>query len=400
MLLENNRYPGDTRVRREAISLVEFGYSVSVIAPRGRSEPWSEIDQGVHVFRYPRPREGEGALGYFWEYGVSMVWMTLLSVWVFFRRGFDVIHSHSPPDIFVLIGMLYSLLGKKYVFDHHDISPEMYVARFQGKFNPRVVKMLTFFEGLSCRFATRVITVNESYRDLVVQRHRIPADKITVVRNGPDLEELRPVAPDPDIVSRNQIVFGYVGIMGFQDGVDSLIRAMHHLKNDLARDDFYCILIGRGSSVDYLKQLTAELGLTDHVFFTGYVSDEDLLKYLSTADICVAPDPFNPFNDRSTMIKVMEYMAMGKPIVAYKLIEHQVTAQDAALYAQVSDELDFARQLQTLMDNPELRKRLGDSGRKRAEEILAWPFQAENLREAYAKVFNSWGSSDQARVKQ
>ena len=263
----------------------------------------------------------------------------------------------------------------------------MYIARFQGKGNPRIVKALTFFEGLSCRFATHVITVNESYKQLVIQRHGIPERKLTVVRNGPSFDRLYEVEPDAAIRARGQTVLGYVGVMGFQDGIDSLIRALHQLKTELGRSDFYCILIGKGSSLEYLKRLTRELDLQEHILFTGFVSHEDLLKYLSTTDICIAPDPYNPFNDRSTMIKVMEYMSLSKPIVAYRLIEHQVTAQEAALYADVSDELDFARKIEELMNDPERRRRMGAWGRQRAEDVLAWPHQEGHLRQAYDSVF-------------
>lgn len=386
MLLENNSYPGDTRVRREATSLVEFGYTVTVIAPKAEGEAWFANENGVFVYRYPDPGGGESALGYLWEYGFSLLASAVLSIWVFLRRGFDVIHAHSPPDSFVIIAMFYWPFRVKFVFDHHDISPEMYVARFRGKGNKLVIRLLTFFEGLSCRYASKIITVNESYRELVIERHRLPAEKITVVRNGPDMKELYPVEPDEQILAKNWSVFGYVGVMGFQDGVDSLIRALHHLREDLGRSDFYCILIGRGASVGYLKDLTKQLGLDEHVFFTGYVSDDELRRYLSTADVCVAPDPFNPFNDRSTMIKVMEYMAFAKPIVAYKLVEHQVTAEDAALYAETCNELDFARKLETLMDDPGLRAKLGTNGRVRAETVLEWQHQKVHLKQAYSTL--------------
>ena len=387
MLLENSCYPGDTRVLREALSLVDFGYQVTVIAPCGKQEAWYELNDRVHVYRYPRPKEGESGLGYIWEYGVSIFWTFWLSLWVLLRRGFDVIHSHSPPDLYALIAICYWPLGKKFVFDHHDISPEMYIARFQGQGNPWIVRALTFFEGLSCRYATHIITVNESYRALVLQRHKIPESKITVVRNGPSFDRLYLVEPDAEIAARGQTVLGYVGVMGFQDGIDSLIRALHKLKFELGRSDFYCILIGKGSSLDALKRLTKELQLEENVLFTGFVSHEDLLTYLSTTDICIAPDPYNPFNDRSTMIKVMEYMTLSKPIVAYRLIEHQVTAQGAALYADVSDELDFARKIEELMNDPERRREMGAIGRKRVEDVLAWPHQEGHLRSVYETVF-------------
>lgn len=392
MLLENNSYPDDVRVEREARSLASFGYQVCVIAPKGKKEPYHSVENGVIVYRYPRPKGGESGLGYVWEYGVSLFWMFWLSLWVFFRRGFDVIHAHTPPDLLVLVAMFYWPLGKKFVFDHHDISPEMYVVRFQGKGNPRIIKVLTFFERLSCRYAKHIITVNESYKKLVAERHGLPLEKITVVRNGPSLDRLYLVEPCEEILARNQSVLGYVGDMGFQDGIDSYIRALHKLKHELKRDDFYAVMIGKGSSLEYLKNLTKELELEDHVFFTGFISLSDLRKYLSTAHICIAADPYNAFTDKSTMIKVMEYMTLAKPIVAYRLVEHQVTAQEAALYADINDELDFARKIETLMDDAELRQRMGEFGRQRVQDALAWPYQEVCLKQAYEKIFGTQDS--------
>lgn len=386
MLLENNPYPEDARVRREAAALTESGYQVAIICPASKGQPMRETVNGVRVYRYPEPRAGDGLIGYLWEYGYSMLATFWLSVIVWVTAGFDVIHAHNPPDLFALLAAFYKLFGKRFVFDHHDLSPEMYYARFLGEGSRTLHRALLFFEKLSFRLADHVIATNESYKRIAVGRGRVPEDRVTVVRNGPELTRVRLADPDPKLRRKAAHILGYVGVMGFQDGVDHFIRALSHLVNDLNRTDFYGVIIGKGDAVESLKSLTTELGLDPYVWFTGRISDEDLLKYLSTADICIDPDPSNPFNDRSTMIKMTEYMALGKPIVAFDLPEHRVTAQDAAVYACPNEELDFARQIAALMDDPQRRARMGQIGRERVENTLAWFYQVPNLLKAYASL--------------
>ncbi len=383
MLLENNPYPQDSRVRREAQALTQAGHRVSVIAQRGRNQPWQEVVDGVRVYRFPAPPDGNGFLGYLLEYGQALLSMLVLSLWALVREGFDVIHAHNPPDVMVLIAALYKPLGKRFVFDHHDLSPEMYYARFQGEGNRLVFQALAFFEKLSCRLADRIIATNRSYKAMEMARSGVPEERITIVRNGPDLERLQPVPPDPELRAKAPTILGYVGDMGFHDGLDYLLRALHRLRYDLGRTDFYAVLIGKGDAWEGLQGLRAELELEEHVWFTGRVSDEDLVRYLSTADICLDPDPKNPFTDRSTMIKMTEYMALSKPIVAFDLTEHRFTAQEAALYAQPNDELDFARKIAQLMDDPEARARMGAFGRRRIETELAWRYSVPKLLQAY-----------------
>ncbi len=386
MLLENHPYPQDGRVRREARSLARAGYRVTVVSPASQGQPKAEIVDGVQVYRYPAPKERDGFIGYLLEYGYSMAATAAITLYVFLRRGFDVIHAHNPPDTFVLIAGWFKLLGKRFVFDHHDLSPEMYDAVFAGRAKPVVRRALLMFEKLTFRLADHVISTNESYREIAIRRGGVPALSVTVVRNGPDTDRVRPVDPDTGLRARAEFIFGYVGVMGFQDGVDYLIRALGHLVTEFGRTDFLCVIIGQGAAVPSLQALTSELGLDEHVWFTGRVSDEELLSYLSAADICVDPDPSNPFNDRSTMIKMTEYMAMAKPIVAFDLPEHRYTAGDAASYAAANDELDFARRLEELMSDPDRREAMGKSGRQRVESELAWPFQERRLLETYGRL--------------
>ena len=383
MLLENNPYPQDIRVRQEANALVAAGHQVMVIAPMRSGQPWRQVCQDVHAYRFPAPPDANGFLSYLFEYGYSMVAIFLISVFIFLRHGFDVIHTHNPPDTLVLIAAFYKLFGKRFVYDHHDLAPEMYYARFGGSGNPLVYRVLVWFEKLSCRLADHIITTNQSYRTIEMQRGQAPGERITIVRNGPDLSHLRLVAPDPDMRRLCETTLCYVGDMGFHDGLDCLLRSLQHLAFDLKRGDFFCVLVGDGDAWSDMKSLSEQLGLSEFVSFTGRVAHDEVPRYLSAADICVAPEPSNTYNDRSTVIKMMEYMALGKPIVAFDLPEHRFTAQEAALYATPNDELDFARQIAALMDDPQRCQQMGQLGRARVEMELAWSYQAERLIEAY-----------------
>ena len=388
MLVENNSYPQDYRVRREARALADAGYQVTVISPAQPGQPWRETIDGVRAYRYPAPREASGFRDYIFEYGYSTVAMFILSLLVYFREGFDVIHAANPPDTLVLVAAAYKLLGKRFVYDHHDLVPELYCAIFADGGNRMMHRTLLALEKLSLRCADHVIATNQSYKVIEMKRGGVPAERITIVRNGPELNGRRVAEPDPGLRQEGRTIIGYLGVMGFQDGVDYLLRALHHLVHDLGRTDVLCVLVGGfGGAQPSLKQLATQLGLNDYVRFTGFVSDADLQRYIASADICVDPDPSNPFNDRSTMVKMLEYMARGKPIVAFDLPEHRFTAQAAAMYVRPNDELEFARALAQLMDDPARRQAMGVLGRRRVETELAWHYSAQNLVEAYRRLF-------------
>jgi glycosyltransferase involved in cell wall biosynthesis len=386
MLLENNPFPQDSRVRREAISLTAEGYQVMVIAPKVSDQPWRELCQNVLVYRFPVPPEASGFLGYLLEYGYATVAMFLLSLYTLLRPGFDVVHAHNPPDTLVFIAGFHKLLGKRFVYDHHDLSPEMYWALFDETRDPLIYKVLLWLEKLSCRLADHVIATNGSYKTIEMERNGVPGEFITIVRNGPDLNRLRAVAVDPALRPLGKTTICYVGDMGYHDGVDYLLRALKHLVEDLNRRDFFCVLVGGGDAWSRMKLLAEELNLTAYVLFTGWVPHTDVARYLSAADICVAPEPLNAYNDRSTMIKMTEYLALGKPAVAFDLTEHRVTAQDAAVYAQPNNELDFARKIVSLMDDPEHRRHMGEIGKHRTRTELAWAHQEEQLLKAYRRL--------------
>jgi glycosyltransferase involved in cell wall biosynthesis len=388
MLVENNSYPEDIRVRCEARALVEAGYEVIVISPARRGQRWRETVDGVVAYRYPAPPPATRSMGYLLEYGYATVAMLVLSVLVYFREGFDVIHAANPPDTLVFVAAAYKLLGKRFVYDHHDLAPELYDARSAGRGNPPLHRALVALEKLSLRCADHVIATNESYKAVEMRRGGVPPERITIVRNGPMTNGHQLAEPDARLRKTGRMIISYVGVMGFQDGVDYLVRAVHHLVHDLGRTDVLCVLIGGlGGAQPSLKRLVTQLGLDDHVWFTGWVSDAELLRYIASADICVDPDPSNSFNDRSTMIKMMQYMAQAKPIVAFDLPEHRFTAQEAALYVRPNDELAFARALAQLMDDPGRRQAMGAFGRERISSELAWHYSAQHLVGAYRRLF-------------
>jgi len=385
MLLENNAYPTDPRVRNEAETLVNAGYEVTVICPKKGNMDSYEQYAGVHVHRFPAPPDGQGAIGYMWEFAYSTLAIFVTSISVFFKRGFDVVHLHNPPDVLVVVALFYKLMGKRVVFDHHDLAPEMYQVLFK---RPKKIvhRLLLFFEKLTCRTANHVIVTNASYKQLDIDRNGVSAQNITIVRNGPNAK-FKPLEPDLSLIRPDRITLCYVGEMGHHDGLDYLIRSLALLKDELNRTDFYCLLIGSGSAWEEVHKLALDLGLDDYVDFTGQVLFDDVTRYLSSSDICVAPEPANEYNNRSTVIKMMEYMAIGKPVVSFDLPEHRFSAQEASLYAEPNNELDFARKIEYLMDNSAVRDEMSRAGIARIQSDLSWSRQAMKLLSAYEDVF-------------
>jgi len=387
MLLGNNPFPQDQRVSQEAASLVEAGYEVSIVCPRLNGQPPRDRWRGVHVYRYRKPFDPQGAVGYALEYAQATLAALALSVRVALERGFDVIHAHNPPDTYWLVGALYKPFGKRFVYDHHDLSPEMYSARFPDRPGGMLRSILGALEKLSYRVSDHVLVTNESYRRVAIGRGRMSADKVTVVRNGPDFGRVHQVPADPELRARAATLLGYVGVMGYQDGIDHLLRAIAHLVYDLGRTDTLAVLIGGGDAWEEMRRLAVELEIEPYVWFTGPVDGDELMRLLSTVDVCLDPDPSNPYTDRSTMIKMMEYMTLGKPIVAFDLTEHRVTAGEAAVYVEADDDLEFARAIAELMDDPERRARMGAFGRRRVQSELEWAYSVQHLLEAYAQLF-------------
>lgn len=404
MLVENS-FPADTRVRNEAFTLRDNRYDVSVIALRATGEPSREIVQGVSVYRIPRltvfkklpQAEGSRArrlinrvqtvVGYVIEYGYFTSACLVLSLDIAMRRGLDVLHAHNPPDTLFIVGAVHRMLGKRFVFDHHDLSAELYLSRYRKSTGGLVTRVLRLLERCSVRLANVVIVTNESYRDADIRRHGIDPGKVYIVRNGPDLKRVRPVAPDDRLRATGKTILCYLGAMNPQDGVDYLLRALSHLLRDLNKTSFYCVLIGDGDSKQELEALAERLGLQNHVLFTGFIPDDEVMRYLSTADICLDPNPSSPLNDVSTWIKVMEYMALAKPIVSFDLKETRTSAGAAALYVPPNDEAAFAQGIADLMDDPPRRASMGEVGRARVEGDLNWGSTSQNLLRAYGRLF-------------
>jgi glycosyltransferase involved in cell wall biosynthesis len=384
ILVENLSVPFDRRVWQEARALIEAGYSVDVICPQGTTrdtEPYAEVE-GVRIHRYPIWLATGGPLGYVREYSGAL-WRTLrLARGIARRRRIDVIHACNPPDLLFLVALAMRRTGARFLFDHHDLVPELFASRFPNGPRPllwvaRSLERATFW------LADAVISTNESYRSAAITRGGLPPERVTVVRSAPDLSRFTPVPPREDLRRGKRFLACYLGVMGPQDGVDYALRAIAHLRHDLGRDDFHATFVGSGDAFDACVALADELRLDGTVEFTGRVPDEDVRAWLSTADVCLSPDPKNPLNDVSSMNKVVEYMAMSRPLVSFDLHEARVTAQDAAVYTTGDDEREFGRLIGELFDDPERRARMGGIGRRRVEETLSWEISRGHLLEAY-----------------
>jgi glycosyltransferase involved in cell wall biosynthesis len=382
IIVENLPCPFDRRVMQEARTLQGAGYQVSIICPKapGYEKGFERID-GIDIHRHWLPREADGVLGYALEYGCALLMEFLLSLRVLFGRGFDVIHACNPPDTIFLIGGFYKLFGKKFVFDHHDINPELYEAKFGRRDFGQ--KLLLALERLTFRTADMVISTNESYRHIALTRGGVNPADVFVVRSGPDLTRLKQVPPNPSLRNGRRYLVGYVGVMGKQEGIDLLLQAVEHIVKRLGRADIQFGLVGGGTELPAMRELARQLGVAEFVTFTGRVPDAQLLEMLNTADVCVNPDRANAMNDRSTMNKVMEYMALGKPLVQFDLTEGRVSAGEACWYARPNDVADLAQKLVALLDDAPARERMGAIARDRIEHVLSWQHEAPRLLAAY-----------------
>ena len=385
IIVENSPVNFDPRVWKEATTLENNGYAVSVLCPRGnKAEPRHEVVDRVHVFRHPMPDESGGPVGYLCEYTAALFWEWIYSCWIYLTRGFDIIQGCSPPDNLFLIALPFKLLGVKYIFDHHDASPELYVAKYGKK--TVLYKVLVLCERLTYMFSDVIIATNESYKNLAVTRGGHKHQDVFVVRNGPDLATFTPVAPNVSLKHGKTYLVAYVGNMGFQDGLDILLEAALHIKNS-GRTDVHFTCVGKGPALSELRKMVAEKNLSDTVTFTGRLPDKDMLEILSTADVCVNPDRPCEMNNISTMIKIMEYMALGKPIVQFDMKEGRVSARDASLYADTVNQVpDFAAKIMWLLDRPCERERMGKLGRERVERALAWKHSVKQLLQAYERA--------------
>ena len=389
ILVENLSVPFDRRVWQESTALVEAGYQVTVICPMGSKQD-QEPDvtmEGVRILRYPLRAATGGPVGYVREYSAAL-WHTMrLAIRIRRESTVDVVHACNPPDFLFLVALLLRPTGSRFVFDQHDLVPELFQSRFAHK--GRILYWMTrVLERLTFATADAVISTNQTYRRVAIERGKMRPERVSVVRSAPDLRSFVRRHPDPTLCRGKQYLVAYLGVMGPQDGVDYALRALAHLRYGVGREDVHCIFMGAGDAFDDMVALSEELGLTDMVEFTGRVSDDFVQRCLSTADVCLSPDPPNPLNDVSTMNKVVEYMAMARPIVSFELFEARFSAGESALYVGGTDVVAFASAIDELLHDPERRNRMGCAGRERVARELSWDTSRRNLIDFYAGILS------------
>ena len=385
IIIENLPAPFDRRVWQEASTLKENGADVSIICPKmkGYTKSYENID-GIDIYRHPLPLEGSGAWGYLMEYSTALFWELFLSLKIFFKKRFHVIHGCNPPDLIFLTALPFKLLGVKFVFDHHDINPELYIAKFGRK--DLFYRAMLWFERLTFKTADFSIATNESYKKIAIERGKMPADKVQVVRSGPSLERIKIQPPQKQYKKGRNFLIGYVGVIGVQEGLDLLLESVKYLVSK--RNDVQFAIVGGGTSLEDVKNMAVEMGVDEYVDFYGRVSDQMLLDVLNTCDVCVNPDKPTEMNNLSTMNKIMEYMAMKKPIVQFDLKEGRASAQQASLYALNNDTDDFAEKIMWLLDHEEESAEMAEYGYKRVLNKLSWDHESVKLKEFYVKVLN------------
>ena len=382
LIVENLPFPFVRRAWQQACALRDAGYRVSVISPKGIGcERGRETIEGIEIYRH-RVREASGPGGYLLEYAGALTAQFYLALRVYARTRFRVVHSWNPPDIMFLIGRFFKLcFGARYIFDHLDLNPELYLAKFGQK--DFLYRLVCLVERAAFRTADVSLATNQSYRQIAIERGGMPSERVFVVRVSPEPEKMRRGKPSPEFKHGKEHLVVYLGVMGPQDGVDLFVEAIEFIVKVKQRGDTFFTLIGSGTEVPRLKAMVAERGLESAVEFTGRIPGDELARYLSTGDVGVAPDPLNPMNDKSTMGKILEYMCFGMPVVLFELTEGRRSAADAALYARPSDPLDLAAQILKLLDSEFLRRELGARGRKRIEEEFNWESDKRALLAAY-----------------
>lgn len=385
ILLQNEPVPSDRHVWNQATALTRAGYDVTVICPTGerRDRDAREQIEGIDIHRYEPRRADERAIGYAIEYLAALWRIRRLARRLARERPFDLVHACSPPDFLLLAALGLRRDGARFVFDHHDLTPELYLTRFGGGLLHRLTLAA---EQVAFRSADVVLSVNDSYRRVAIERGRCDPADVAVVRTGPDLTRFVPSEPDPSLKRGKRYLLSYAGVMGPQDGVDHALLALAELH--ALRQDWHAVFMGDGDVVEEMQALAVELGLTERVEFTGWVEHETISRVLSSSDVCLAPDPSNPLNDVSSMVKISEYMAMSRPMVSYDIAESRFGAGQAAAFAAPGDHAGFARLVSELLDDPDRRAAMGAAGRERAESVLAWAHQERSLLAAYSRALD------------
>lgn len=383
IIVENLPVPFDRRVWQEATTLKDDGAKVSIICPKmkGYSASYEVID-GIEIYRHSLPIEARGAIGYLLEYSVALFWEFFLSWKIYFKKRFHVIQGCNPPDLIFLVAIWFKMLGVKYVFDHHDINPELYIAKFNRK--GFFYNIMVLSERLTFATADFSIATNESYKEIAIRRGKMAEEKVQVIRSGPKLDRLKLLPPDNQFFKGRKYLVGYVGVIGEQEGIDLLLESVQIIVS--MRDDIQFAIVGGGSDLEKMKQLSEKLNLSKYVDFYGRVHDDLLIAVLNSADICVNPDKPTEMNNLSTMNKIMEYMALKKPVVQYDLKEGRFSSQDASLYARCGDPNDFAIKIMQLIDDRELRGKMGALGYNRVINELSWDFEKGKLIRFYKRI--------------
>lgn len=384
IVIENLPAPFDRRVWQEASTLKENGAKVSIICPKMKGYDKSyEVVDNIEIYRH-NLREGKGAFGYLLEYSQAIFWEFILSWKIYFKNRFDVIQGCNPPDLIFFTALFFKPFGVKYVFDHHDINPELYISKFEKK--GFFYKLMLLFEKLTFKTANFSIATNESYKKIALDRGKMSPDKVQVVRSGPKLDRLKLLNPKDEYKKEKKYLIGYIGVIGEQEGLDLLLESAAYILSK--REDVHFGIVGGGTHLNEIEKLCSDMGLNDHFDFYGRVDDQTMLEVLNTADICVNPDKPTAMNDLSTMNKIMEYMALKKPIVQYTLKEGKFSAGKASLYAKNTDPVDFGDKIIHLLDHPEIRTEMGEFGYKRVLNQLSWDFESKKLIHLYQKVFD------------
>jgi glycosyltransferase involved in cell wall biosynthesis len=385
IIVENLPLPFDRRVWQEANTLKDSGAMVSIICPimKGYTQKY-EVINGIHIYRHRLPREANNTKSYLAEYLTALWWECWLSIKIYFKKRFHVIQGCNPPDLIFIPALFFKLFGVKYVFDHHDINPELYIAKYNKK--GLFYRLLLLAEKLTFKTANFSIATNESYKTIAIQRGKMDPGKVQVVRSGPKLERLRLTDGSISYKKSRKYLVGYVGVIGEQEGLDLLLDSIQYVIRQ--RQDVQFAIIGDGTELNKIKELAGSMHLNNYIDFYGRVNDEILVDILNTADICVNPDKPTDMNNLSTMNKIMEYMALKKPIVQYDLKEGKFSAGQASLYAQNVSTQDFAEKIIWLIQHPEERAKMGNYGYNRVVNELSWKHEEIKLINFYKKVFN------------
>ena len=393
ILIQNEPAPSDRHVWNQSRALVRAGYDVTIVCPKGQDRDREEFErlEGVDIHRYDARQADGGTLAFGVEYASALWQIGKLARRLARERPFDLVHACSPPDFLLLAALPLRRRGARFVFDHHDLTPELFVSRFGGP-GGLVHRATLMAEQVAFRLADVVLSVNDSYRRVAIERGRRRPDEVAVVRTGPDLDRFTPTVPDPALKRGRKHLLAYVGVMGPQDGVDQALLALAMLRE--RRTDWHAIFMGSGEVLDDMRRRAIELELGDAVEFTGWVEHDTICRVLSTADVCLAPDPKSPLNDVSSMVKISEYMAMSKPMVSFDLMESRSAAGDAALYAEAGDVAGFAGLIDELLGAPDRRAQMGAIGRLRVEGTLAWEHQERALLAAYERALGMGPAAD------